>query len=85
MTTPTKPKIYAKDPIKVELKKGQWYGYCTCGYSESSPFCDSAHREHAPDMKSSKFSAVYDQTAWICQCKQTKTPPFCDGSHKELE
>lgn len=78
-------KIYKKEPIKVSLTKGEWYGYCTCGYSEKSPFCDGAHKVDSPDMKSLKFSAIDDREEWLCQCKQTKTPPFCDGSHLQIE
>jgi CDGSH-type Zn-finger protein len=83
-TKKQKPKITNTTPIKVKLEKGKMYGFCTCGYTLKSPFCDSAHKEQAPEYKSLKFTAIKDGDAWLCQCKLTKTPPFCDGSHKKL-
>jgi len=73
-----------KYPVKVTLEKGKTYTYCTCGYSQKQPFCDGAHRENAPELKSFKFEAEKDGEAWLCQCKETKNSPFCDGTHKEL-
>jgi len=78
------PKIAAKAPIKVTLEKGKRYAFCTCGHSDIQPFCDGAHREHAPELKSFKFEAEKDGEAWLCQCKQTSGQPFCDGTHKDL-
>lgn len=80
----TQPKIADKAPAKVTLEKGQRYAFCTCGYSAIQPFCDGAHREEAPGLKSFKFEAEKDGDVWLCNCKQTKDTPFCDGSHKDL-
>ena len=80
----SEPKIYAKAPIKVELEQGKLYSFCTCGHSKKQPFCDGAHREHAPDFKSFKFEAEKDGEVWLCQCKKTNGKPFCDGTHKDL-
>ena len=80
----SEPKIAAPNPIKVTLEKGKKYAFCTCGYSETQPFCDGAHRDNAPDFKSYKFEAEEDGDVWLCQCKQTENQPFCDGKHKEL-
>lgn len=77
----TKAHIQATEPIKVTLEKGKQYGFCTCGYTATSPFCDSAHREKAPEFKSIKFCAIDNRDVWLCQCKQSKDLPFCDGSH----
>lgn len=77
-------KIFDKSPVKVTLEKGKMYAFCTCGYSSTQPFCDGAHRENAPDLKSHKFEAEEDGDFWLCNCKQTKNTPFCDGTHKEL-
>ena len=77
-------KVAATQPIEVALEKGKKYAFCTCGHSETQPFCDGAHREKAPDYKSFKFEAEKDGKAWLCQCKLTKDQPFCDGSHSTL-
>ena len=78
------PKIAAPKPAKVTLEKGKIYAFCTCGHSGKQPFCDGAHREHAPEFKSHKFEAEQDGDVWLCPCKQTENQPFCDGKHKEL-
>ena len=79
-----KPKVAATSPVEVTLEKGKLYFFCTCGHSENQPFCDGAHKEKAPGLKSLRFEAEEDGSAWLCQCKQTKGAPFCDGSHSEI-
>ncbi len=77
------PKVSQKAPYITEETAGTRRAWCTCGLSQSQPFCDGNHRE-GTGMKS--LGVVCDQTgkyAW-CGCKQTKTPPFCDGSHASL-
>ncbi|MCI5059860.1 MAG: CDGSH iron-sulfur domain-containing protein [Alphaproteobacteria bacterium] len=81
----TTPKIYACEPIEVKLEPEKIYSFCICGYSEKSPFCDGAHKEKCPNLKSHKFSVEKEGKYWLCQCKKTKNPPFCDGSHKDLK
>ena len=77
-----KPEIAAKTPIEVTLDAGEEIWFCTCGKSDSQPFCDGSHKGtglaplgHTPEESG---------PAWLCQCKQTSTPPFCDGSHSKL-
>jgi CDGSH-type Zn-finger protein len=31
--------------MKIKLKSGKKYSLCSCGLSESLPFCDNTHRE----------------------------------------
>lgn len=81
----TKPHIYKIEPIKITLEKGKQYGFCTCGYTTTSPFCDGEHKEKAPEFKSIKFCAIENFDAWFCQCKNSKNSPFCDGTHKGLK
>ena len=38
----------------IELEEGRIYSLCSCGYSAKLPFCDNAHKDHAPDFKSIK-------------------------------
>jgi hypothetical protein len=35
--------IAQKKPVKVLLKQGETYYYCTCGKSKNQPFCDGSH------------------------------------------
>lgn len=68
-------------PIPVDLEEGKKYAWCTCGHSETQPFCNGAHRaENAtPPLK---FECEESKTAYLCTCKKTSNPPYCDGSHK---
>jgi len=76
------PKIAACEPKQVELEAGKKYAYCTCGLSDSQPFCDGKHKStgFTPDV----FEAEKSESAWFCQCKQTGDAPRCDGSHKTI-
>jgi CDGSH-type Zn-finger protein len=79
----TKPKIAQKGPYVMEVEPGR-YAWCTCGYSQKQPYCDTSHRDHAPEMRSLKVEITEKKTVAWCGCKQTGTPPFCDGTHNSL-
>ena len=74
------PVISEKNPIAVEVQKGETYHWCACGKSSNQPFCNGAHKDTT--FTQMAFTAEKDETAHFCACKHTKTPPFCDGSHK---
>ena len=79
-----KPHIAAKQPARVELEEGKKYFFCTCGHSAKQPFCDGAHKEKAPGLKSHPFTCEKSGTYSLCQCKQTGKTPFCDGTHSKI-
>lgn len=76
------PKVAGTSPCQVELVEGKKYAFCTCGLSESQPFCDGKHKgtKFTPNV----FEADESKTAYFCACKKTGNEPYCDGSHKEL-
>ena len=76
------PKIAQKGPyiVKVEPKR---YSWCTCGLSQTQPFCDTAHR--GTEWRSLKIEFEKEEEVHFCGCKQTKNPPFCDDSHLNLK
>lgn len=76
------PKVYAKNPIPVELEKGKTYAWCTCGLSENQPWCNGAHK--GSEMSPKVFVAEESKTAYMCQCKATNNPGLCDGSHNKI-
>jgi CDGSH-type Zn-finger protein len=73
-------KIYS--PIEVQLEVGKQYYWCTCGRSQSQPFCDGSHK--TTEFTPKAFSVDESKAVWLCACKKTKNPPFCDGTHNKL-
>ena len=71
----------SKTPYKITTEKGKLYAWCSCGYTQTEPFCNGAHRESGSGKKSLKFVADESKEVYLCTCKNTKTPPYCDGSH----
>jgi len=69
-------------PIEVKLEVGRQYYWCTCGRSDSQPFCDGSHS--GSDFTPMAIKADEDKTAWLCTCKKTGNAPFCDGTHSRL-
>lgn len=78
----SEPKIAATEPMGVELEAGKKYAFCTCGHSQSQPFCDGSHK--VTDFTPHIFTAEKSGEAYLCCCKRTGNRPFCDGSHNKL-
>jgi CDGSH-type Zn-finger protein len=79
------PRITAHEPIAVTVEPGKIYKWCSCGLTETSPFCDNNHRKvEGTPFKSVKVMFDKSGEFLFCQCKKTKTPPFCDDSCKTL-
>lgn len=76
------PKVAATSPQQVELEAGKKYAYCTCGLSESQPFCDGNHK--GTSFIPIVFTAEESKSAYFCRCKQTCDAPNCDGTHNSL-
>jgi len=76
------PKIAQKQPYPMEMEPGL-YKWCTCGESETQPFCDHAHRREGI-FSSLKIEITEKKTVYWCGCKQSNNKPFCDGTHKKL-
>jgi CDGSH-type Zn-finger protein len=71
-------------PLPLDVEAGKTYGWCTCGFSQTMPLCDRAHRELS-DKKSFKFVAEETTRLYLCGCSETKTPPYCDGGYCKQE
>jgi CDGSH-type Zn-finger protein len=63
--------------VDVEADKEYWW--CSCGRSETQPFCDGSHKgtEFRPKM----FKVSAPLTLYLCGCKRTTDAPYCDGTH----
>ena len=78
-----KPVVADIQPVKVKLKAGEEYYFCTCGKSGNQPFCDGSHSGTGFTPKPFKVDEDNEE-AYLCQCKQTANAPFCDGSHLKV-
>lgn len=78
----SEPVIAKKGPFVVELEPGT-YWWCTCGRSQSQPFCDGSHS--GTDFAPKEVNITEKKKYGLCGCKHTKNAPFCDGAHKELD
>lgn len=78
-----KPYIAGRTPIKVELKKGETYAWCSCGSSSKQPFCDGSHQstQFLPEV----WKCTEDKTVHLCTCKMTdREHGLCNGAHKRI-
>lgn len=75
-------KIAQKEPYAAELEPGT-YHWCSCGRSQTQPFCDGSHKETS--FEPVAFEVDEKKTVYLCGCKQTGGQPFCDGTHKSIE
>ncbi len=76
------PIVAKKGPYVVDLEAGETYYWCSCGRSESQPFCDGSHK--GTDFEPVKFEAGETKKVGLCGCKHTKAAPFCDREHSKL-
>ncbi|NSW88501.1 CDGSH iron-sulfur domain-containing protein [bacterium] len=75
-------KIVQKSPFPVEVESGKTYYYCSCGLSESQPFCDGSHK--GTNFRPLKYEATESKKVYFCGCKNTSNQVLCDGSHSQL-
>lgn len=73
-----KPEVPQKAPYVLELEPGK-YAWCSCGKSESQPFCDGRHS--GTDFRPNIEEITEKKTVALCGCKNSKNGSYCDGSH----
>ena len=76
------PEIGGTEPVAVEVEEGKMYWWCTCGRSDSQPFCDGSHKD--TDFIPQGWEAPKTGKVFLCACKRTAKGPFCDGAHNTL-
>ena len=63
--------------MQIKLKSGKKYSICSCGLSNSLPFCDNKHREYnaanGTEYKSVKITPDNDTTIIVNSSKWNKT------------
>jgi CDGSH-type Zn-finger protein len=65
-------------PFVMDVCAGN-YAWCSCGLSQTQPYCDGSHR--GSGKRPMVLEIEEDKKVAWCGCKKTGTPPFCDGSH----
>ncbi len=64
-------------PIAITLEPGVYYR-CTCGRSESLPFCDGRHQDGR--KVPIRFEVKEREKVYLCTCGKSDNLPHCDGS-----
>ena len=63
--------------MKIKINAGKKYSICSCGLSDSLPYCDNKHREfnaeNGTDYKSVKITPEYDTTIIVNSSRWNKT------------
>lgn len=73
------PVMARKGPFGKVVKKGETYWWCSCGRSQTQPFCDGSHQ--GTEFKPVRFVPEDSGMVAFCGCKQTRCVPWCDDSH----
>ncbi len=74
--------IAKKAPYVIELEAGKSYWWCSCGRSETQPFCDGSHQ--GTEFQPVEVKVDETKKVGLCGCKHTKNAPICDRSHNQL-
>lgn len=76
------PVIVQPKPYHVMVEAGNRYLWCSCGLSQTQPFCDQSHV--GSSFRPLLYTATESRSMLFCGCKHTRDQPFCDGSHNNL-
>lgn len=68
-----------RGPIRLDLEEKQ-YAFCTCGHSQTHPFCDGAHKSSGG--RPCVHRCEQAGPAVVCGCGKSANFPWCDGSHR---
>lgn len=76
------PKAATLHSLKIEVKQGEKYFWCSCGLSTKQPLCDGSHA--GTGFSPVVYTADECKLVSFCGCKQSKKGVICDGAHKQL-
>ncbi|MFN3603092.1 MAG: CDGSH iron-sulfur domain-containing protein [Leptonema sp. (in: bacteria)] len=78
------PKIVQKAPFVIEEEAGTKRAWCSCGLSQTQPYCDGSHKKENTGMSPVVVNIEKKQKIAWCGCKHSQNKPYCDGTHKKL-
>ena len=73
-----------KNAPYVVNEKPRTVAWCSCGESESQPYCDGAHARKNTGKRPVIVELKEEKTVAWCGCKQSGNKPYCDGAHAKL-
>ncbi|CAK61951.1 unnamed protein product (macronuclear) [Paramecium tetraurelia] len=71
-------------PYNCYLQKGKIYQWCSCGISQSNPWCDGMCNASVTRNRPIKFNVDTSGYYKLCNCKQSANAPFCNGTHRQV-
>ena len=74
----TRPICAQLGPFAVNVKAGQEYIWCSCGRSNTQPWCDGSHL--GTGLKPITFVAPITAEFFMCGCKKSDNKPYCFGN-----
>ncbi len=72
-------------PFKIEAKENQTLAFCSCGFSDNAPYCDSSHKKEISRTSPIIINFKKNETISACGCRHSNNRPFCDGTHNTLK
>jgi CDGSH-type Zn-finger protein len=76
-----KRKTALNAPYAIEVVAGQTYQWCSCGLSQTQPFCDTSHQ--VTDCIPLEYIPTESKKVYFCGCKNSNNSPLCDGTHNK--
>ena len=71
---------YENSPIFTDETPGKKF-FCTCGESETKPYCDGSHSKKNTGKSPKEFTIEEARRYVVCDCGRSGKLPFCDGTH----